>query len=98
MRKETKGIVYIAGPMTGRPSYNYPAFFAEEERLKKLGYEVRNPARGGIVEGYSWEDYMKRGLRELMDCDYIRMLPDWYKSEGARMEWQIAMDLGIKSI
>jgi hypothetical protein len=29
--------IYIAGPMTGLPEFNYPAFNAEAQRLRGLG-------------------------------------------------------------
>lgn len=35
---------YVAGPMSGIPEFNFPAFFKAEEILKELGYEVFNPA------------------------------------------------------
>lgn len=38
-------ILYIAGPMSGRPEFNYPAFLAAEHDLKSHGYDVLNPAR-----------------------------------------------------
>lgn len=37
--------VYISGPMTGLPEFNYPAFFAAAEALEARGYETINPAR-----------------------------------------------------
>lgn len=37
--------VYIAGPMRGIKDFNFPAFFAAEEKLKSIGFEVFNPAR-----------------------------------------------------
>ena len=37
--------IYIAGPMTGLPDSNYPAFHAAEARLQALGHEPHNPAR-----------------------------------------------------
>ena len=40
-------IVYIAGPMTGLPDLNYPAFNAAEEALTAAGHAVLNPARNG---------------------------------------------------
>lgn len=36
--------VYVAGPMRGRPGFNFPAFDAAAERLRNLGFEVCNPA------------------------------------------------------
>lgn len=40
--------VYIAGPMRGYPEFNFPAFYAAEERLERMGFEVGNPA--------AWDD------------------------------------------
>ena len=40
--------IYIAGPMSGLPEMNYPAFFAEATRLRGLGYEVINPDSGEL--------------------------------------------------
>ena len=36
--------VYIAGPMTGIPEFNFPAFFSAQARLEKEGWKVFNPA------------------------------------------------------
>lgn len=48
--------VYVAGPMTGIPDFNYPAFNAVADQLRAQGYEVENPADHGIVEGAQWAD------------------------------------------
>jgi hypothetical protein len=41
---------YLAGPMRSKPQFNYPAFFAGEERLRDSGWaEVYNPARMDVV-------------------------------------------------
>jgi hypothetical protein len=36
--------VYVAGPMTGYPEFNFPAFFAAQKKLEAQGWKVWNPA------------------------------------------------------
>lgn len=36
--------IYIAGPMSGIPDFNFPAFFEAEEWFTDIGYTVFNPA------------------------------------------------------
>lgn len=36
--------IYIAGPMTSYPAFNFPAFFAAEEKFTAEGWRVFNPA------------------------------------------------------
>ena len=86
--------VYISGQITGIKDYKQK-FDEAEKMLKRLGYEVINPA-SHFVEGFSWRDYMIRDIKWLMDCDLIYRLEGWEQSKGARLENQIAEDLGIK--
>ncbi|MBF3131496.1 DUF4406 domain-containing protein, partial [Pseudomonas aeruginosa] len=51
--------IYLAGPMTGLPEHNFPAFHAEAARLRSLGYQVENPAEHGEIPGFEWADYLR---------------------------------------
>lgn len=86
--------LYIAGPMSGLPDFNYPAFHAAEAQLQAAGYETLNPASNG--EKDSWEDYMRAAIAQVIQADGIAYLPGSYKSRGARLELRLAEDLRIK--
>lgn len=36
--------IYIAGPMSGYPEFNFPAFFAAQKKYEAEGWNVFNPA------------------------------------------------------
>lgn len=36
--------IYLAGAMSGYPEFNFPAFFAAEDKFKAEGWTVFNPA------------------------------------------------------
>ena len=93
MIKHTK--VYLSGPMTGYVEYNYPAFHAARDALRAAGYEVISPARG-MVDGWDWSDYMRRGLRDVCDAEAVAVLPGWEQSRGARLEVECAQALGLR--
>ncbi|GLG01699.1 hypothetical protein Alches_17390 [Alicyclobacillus hesperidum subsp. aegles] len=86
--------VYISGPMSGLPEYNFPAFFRAADAIRQQGDEPINPAEGA-PEGWTWEQYMRRALRMLLDADAVVMLPGWQQSQGARLEYVIAQQLGM---
>jgi len=41
---ESNGSIYIAGPMTGYPLFNFPAFDKERDRWIERNFTVFNPA------------------------------------------------------
>lgn len=90
--------IYIAGPMSGLPEFNYPAFNAMAARLRSLGYEVENPAENPTPPCGSWQGFMRLGLTQVLRCDQMIMLPGWEKSHGARLEHYIATTLGLTII
>lgn len=87
---------YIAGPMSGLPNANYPAFNAAAHQLRGRGWKVENPAENPEPECKSWLGYMRMSLVQISRVDAVVLLPGWEGSRGARIEWQIAEGLGLK--
>lgn len=85
--------VYGAGPMTGLPEFNRPAFFAAEAHLKSLGAQVMNPAI--LPDGWCHEAYMRIAIPMLMECEAVAFLPGWQQSSGARREFTRAQAFGL---
>ena len=90
--------VYISGPMSGLPNYNYPAFYDAAMQLRLRGVDVVSPAEGAVTNDKMWSDYMRRAIKMLCDCYFNVRLPGWQKSKGAQLETQIAKALGIINI
>lgn len=44
--------VYLAGPMSGIPEFNFPEFFKVETALVRRGHQVWNPARHDQEMGF----------------------------------------------
>lgn len=87
---------YIAGPMSGIPDHNYPAFHAEAARLRALGHEVVSPAEiNDGLEHEGWSACMRRDLIALASCDAIQLLDGHIHSRGATLEVSIAYALGM---
>lgn len=80
--------LYVAGPMSGLPDYNYPAFHAAAERLRAAGYVVENPAENPPCA--DWTGYMRLSLVQISRADGIAVLDGWQMSRGASLEVHIA--------
>lgn len=87
--------IYISGPMTGMPGFNFHAFNAEAERLRSLGYQVVNPAEINVDNHGDWHDCLRRDIVELMSCDTLALLDGWQNSNGAHLEMHIAHRVGM---
>lgn len=91
--------IYIAGPMTGLPEFNYPAFHAAEKMLNGIGFHAVSPAR--LFEGQlglPWTTYMRAGVKALCDCQLVYALCGHETSRGAQVELALASTLGIPII
>lgn len=85
--------LYIAGPMSGYPEYNYPAFHEAEAALTVAGYRVLNPARNPACD--SWDGYMRAAIRQVLDADGLVALSGHALSAGAHLEVEIAHALRV---
>lgn len=86
--------LYIAGPMTGLPGLNYPAFNRVAEQLRAAGYTVLNPAENPDQDG--WEAYMRLSIMQVAEADGLAVLDGWENSRGAKLEVHVAKTLGLE--
>ena len=93
--------LYISGPMTGLPDFNYPAYQHAAIELRRVGYEVLDPSD---IDGLhnptpetpqSWDWYMRHALRMVLDAEGVATLPGWTRSRGAALEVHIACALNL---
>lgn len=91
--------IYISGPMTGLPGKNFPAFNAEADRLRKLGFDVVNPVDVNPDEAtMSWTECLRNDLAALLTCDTLALLDGWQQSAGAHLEMHVAHRVGMEIV
>jgi len=88
--------VYLSGPMSGMPEFNFPLFNVEAAELRRLGYAVVNPVDINPDHSTPWSACLREDLRALLDCDAVAVLPGWEKSRGATLEVFVATQLGMR--
>jgi hypothetical protein len=73
--------VYLAGPMSGKEQFNYPAFREAASVLRDWGYEVTNPVEiddvngvhgvisqsFGLIEKSGWAECLGRDIARIAD-------------------------------
>jgi hypothetical protein len=88
--------IYLAGRIRGVK--NYEAIFADAaQKLRMQGHQVFNPAASN-QEGRQLNFIMAYLIPQLCMCGAIAMLPSWWRSGGARIEWMLAKYLKLKII
>ena len=90
--------IYISGPMTGLPEFNFPAFNAEAARLSALGYDVVNPVNINPDTTTPYLECLRNDLVELLKCDTLALLDGWQRSTGAHLEMHIAHRIGMEIV
>lgn len=101
--------VYLAGPMSGIPEHNFPAFRAATDALREQGYTVMSPVEMDEAEGFDaatapnigagspeWSDFLARdvGIVAKAETEGVVVLPGWESSRGAALEVHVARELG----
>ena len=91
-----KPTMLLVGPMTGLPNYNRAAFLKAQEYFEAKGFHVINPGEAAPdLEDTDWHGYMRRSLHNLLGVNHIGLLPGWHKSQGARLEVDVANALNL---
>jgi len=57
-----RGRYYLAGPMTGLPDNNYPAFHEAARKLRDLGFEIVSPAEINYDAPKQYKDIEESGM------------------------------------
>lgn len=89
-------MIYLSGPMTGYPEFNYPAFRKAAKVLRDYGFKVFDPSEcfGGDTT-LTKEVYMKTDIKAVLEADLVVTLEGWEDSSGAKLEVEVAQACGI---
>ena len=88
--------VYIAGKVSGENREECVEKFKKAQtESESIGFIAMNPIE--LVGDWNtpWEIAMKICVCHLMTADAIILLEDWEQSKGAKIERQLANDLGM---
>jgi len=103
---DSAAAIYVAGPMSGYPLWNFPAFDQASQFIRSLGYRAVSPAELDRQVGFDetdpdvvfdetdWAEAMRRDYAALLLCDAIALLPGWELSRGAKLERAFAELIG----
>ena len=87
--------LYISGKISGTElTHTRKRFSDVADKLQSLGHEVTNPLCNGLSEHDPWEDHIAKDIIDLINCEGIYMLQGCEYSQGARIEYAVANNLG----
>lgn len=89
---ESKGIVYLAGPISSNLDGYQREFSLARVLVRKAGYTPVDTAF--LPLGLKENDYMRIALSVLEAADTVVALKGWTKSQGAQIEWAYAQRTG----
>lgn len=89
--------IYLAGPMSGLPEFNYPAFNHTAKLFRDKGHEVLNPAENFSGDtSLPYPTYCGAAMKQTLEADAIVLLHGWFYSFGAQLELLVALAAGKK--
>lgn len=98
--------IYVAGPMTGYPGFNFKAFDEAKMVLEQQGHLVTTPADIDRSFGFHGTDkdvgaalmetMFRADILTIFKVDALYMLRGWEQSRGAFVEFTVAKFLGRK--
>lgn len=90
-------VLYLSGPMSGLPNYNFPAFADHAFRLRRAGFVVLNPAEnwGGSTD-IPRAQCMRLDIQQVLLSDGVALIDGWRESPGARCEIDVAHSIEIR--
>ena len=104
MKFEKPKKVFLSGPMTGYPGYNFQKFNTVEKELIDAGIECVNPVH--ICKKYKEEHVLAdktifdKMIAEEQEaergCDAILLLDGWQMSKGVRLELKTALEMDMQ--
>ena len=101
--------IYVAGPMSGRELFNFPAFDDARDLLSSQGWHVHSPADNDRAAGFDPvagvmpADFdvtaaFRWDVQTILDVDAVYFLDGWEASQGANTEHAITVSIGIERI
>jgi hypothetical protein len=103
-------IIYLSGPMAGRPDLNEPAFRRAAKAISQhpnqldviVPHDIEAPSHEGDCPAsyakngpHSAACYLRADLAVMLVADAVVMMPGWEASVGARLELSVAAACGI---
>lgn len=98
--------IYISGPMKGLPDHGRPIFTDVCRALRAQGWHVVSPHE--IVpttetleqaeDPAFYAECLRLDLIDMLNCDAICLLDNWWQSRGAMVELNAAVSAGLKVV
>jgi nucleoside 2-deoxyribosyltransferase len=81
--------IYIAGPMTGLPLHNLPAFDEAARAWRAAGWHVVSPAESFNRDcTLPYRYYVEHDVYLIKSCDALAMLPGWDSKTARGSVWE----------